>query len=126
MLMKAADALRRANKRVLQWTTLAAVCGLIFVAAGYYFFGVVGAMGGAVVAYSIARDIEHRAKRAKGIAETELSDAQKELDRCMKEPGIFSAAEKNDGPAGRGAMHDVRPNWKEEPTGESLTGKHRA
>lgn len=79
------------------WWAWAAFWGIIVIGGAYYFFGLVGALGGLLVGYFNGRHMEREASHARATAvveaERELKEAKETWDRVRNEPQNFSQRE---------------------------------
>jgi hypothetical protein len=83
------------------WWIYAAPLRALWVALGYHFFAIAGAIAGAVVAFFQGRYFENDAKlrrdSAVARAREALDEANKSLTKSLNQPAIFSRREKNSG-----------------------------
>lgn len=92
------DIARSAQKR---WRVWASVWGIALLALGFYFFGLIGALGGVLVGYLNGRRMEHEAVRARDSAvsdaERELKEAEDTWNDVRNQPQTFSQREAKTG-----------------------------
>jgi hypothetical protein len=83
------------------WWVWASVWGIVLLDLGFHFFGLVGALGGLIIAYFSGRSREQSAIRAResaiADAERELKEAEESLDKARNEPQMFSQREARTG-----------------------------
>jgi hypothetical protein len=100
-LHDAASALVAARLTGQHWWIWASVSGVIIIAVGFHFFGLLGAIGGALVGYLNGRRLEREHLRAREAAvadaEREVKDAEKIWNEVRNEPQMFSQREARNG-----------------------------
>jgi hypothetical protein len=94
-------ALEKAESVGNEWWIYAATLGVLWVALGYHFFAIAGAIAGAVVAFFQGRYFENDAKlrRDSAVAKAReaLDEANKSLAESLNQSAVFSQREKNSG-----------------------------
>lgn len=100
-LSDAAANLDTARSMRKDWWAWASVWGIALLALGYYFFGLIGALGGLLVGYLNGRRMEHEALRARDTAvvdaEQELNEAEETWNDVRNQPQTFSQQEARTG-----------------------------
>ena len=100
-LTEAGARLATARSTQNHWWVWTSLVGIALLALGFYFFGLIGALGGALVGSLNGRRMEQEALRARDAAvasaEQELKEAEQFWNKARNEPQTFSRREANTG-----------------------------